>query len=58
MGSPGEHFGELLGAIVSKWSVYVDFCVVFVGASKRGAEKVPKVLRKETFLEAVDMAEV
>ena len=58
LGSPGEHFGELLGAIVSKWSVYVDFCVAFFGASKRGAEKLPKVLRKGAFLEAVDMAEV
>ena len=25
LGTPGEYFGEHLGARVSKWSVYVDF---------------------------------
>ena len=58
LGSPGEHFGEHLGAIVSKWSVYFDLCGAFFGASKTGAKKQPKVRPKGAFLEAVDMAEV
>ena len=29
LGTPGEHFGEHLGARVSKWSAFVDFCGAF-----------------------------
>ena len=58
LGSPGEHFWEHLGAIVSKWSVYFDFRGAFFGASKTGAKKLPKVIPKGAFLETVDMPEV
>ena len=58
LGSPGDHFGGHLGARVSKWSVYVDFSVFFVGASKKEAKKLPTVVKKGAFLEAVDMAQV
>ncbi len=47
-GSPGDHFGEHLGARVSTWSVYVFFCVVF-GVSKKGAKQMPKVIKKSPF---------
>ncbi len=58
LGSPGDHFGDDLGARVSKWNVYVDFAALFVGASKKGAKKLPKVIPKGVFLEVVDMAQV
>ena len=58
LGSPGDHFGGHLGARVSKWSVYVDFFCVFFGASKKGTKKLPTVVKKGAFLEAIDMAQV
>ena len=58
LGSPGDHLGGHLGARVSKWSVYVDFFFVFFGASKQGAKRLPKVIKKGAFWEAVDMAQV
>ena len=58
LGSPGDHFGGHLGARVSKWSVYGRFFLCFFGASKKGVKKLPKVVSKGAFLEAVDMAQV
>ena len=58
LGSPGHHFGGRLGARVSKWSVYVDIFCAFLGASKKGAKTLPKVIQKGVCLEAVDMAQV
>ena len=58
LGSPGDNFGGHLGARVSKWSVYVDVFGVFVCASNKGAKRLPKVIKKRAFFEAVDMAQV
>ena len=58
LGSPGEHFGGHLGARISHLTRLCQFVGVFFGASEKGAKKVPKVLQKGAFLEAVDMAQV
>ena len=54
LGSLGEHFGEHVGSSVSKWSICVDCSVLFVGVSKKGAKKVPKIIQKGDILEAVN----
>ena len=58
LGSPGEHFGGHLGARISHLTRLCQFFGVFFGASEKGAKKVPNVLQKGAFLEAVDMAQV
>ncbi len=58
LGGPGEHFGGHLGARVSNLERLCRVFSVFFGVSKKGAKKVPKVLQKGAFLEAVDMAQV
>ena len=58
LGSPGDHFGGHLGARVSNLERLCRFFGVFFGASKTGGKKVPKVIPKGAFLEAVDMAQV
>ncbi len=49
LGSPGDDFGDHLGARVSKWSVYIDFSVLFLVPLKR-SKKLPKVVKKGAFL--------
>ena len=44
--SPGDHFGGHFGASVSKWSIYVDVSVLFVGVSKKEANKMPTVFKQ------------
>ena len=58
LGRPGEHFGGHLGARVSNLEGLCRFFGVFFGASQKGQKKVPKVVQKGAFLEAVDMAQV
>ena len=58
VGSPGDHFGGHLGARVSNLDRLCRFFGVFFCASKKGPKKLPKVIQKGAFLEAVDMAQV
>ncbi len=57
-GSPGDHFGGHLGARVSKWSVYVDFSVLFLVPLKKERNSYQKSSKKRAFFEAADMAQV
>ena len=44
LGSPGEHFGGHLGARVSNLELLCQLFDVFLGVSKKGSKKVPKVV--------------
>ncbi len=58
-------FGEPRGALRGPFGrqslqpgAFMSFFVLFWGASKKGPKKLPNVIRKGAFLEAVDMAQV
>ena len=57
-GAPGSTLGSIWVPSSRNGAFMSIFAVLFVGASKTGAKKLPKVTPKIVFLEAVDMAEV
>ncbi len=58
LGTHLDTFSALVGILFCFRSVYVDFCCVFFGASKKGAKKLLKVVQKGVFFEVLDMAQV